>query len=545
LRLQGLAHHPFGMVITPRAIAPRGASPPPVVPNRTASPSRTPSSRSTSPTPPIRSAAIPSSSSSRTPSVERWTRVPSSQPRPPPRPPVIPKPAPRGAPSHAVNPHSPTAPMPRSRSIDATRPSRKSSVAAPPTSAPRPPRVPVKIAPLPLASLTQPRIVTRTKKPPGSLPDSPPFELDNLRSCCEGLGSASSSSRAESTVPGTDRSAVEDTAASGFSAAAELRDSVARITKNNVLLQTEMERTRAESATMAATCAVAERRSLVAQSVIDSLTDELLNLRIAKEVAEEELQVLQDRMLEVHGEQWEVAVQTDCSGAACSSCEQEQRQRVSGEKERSDAQAEVRKLRQLIADGQRQLAECDSRSLDWQQQAETEREGRLKAEKERESLKATAIQLTIKWEEAKRQGQRDAKHIMELRSRVGLLESQHARMGTELQHTRTHLHQLTVALEVREERDTGYRSPLSHHGSATARAHLQAEEILYRTYIEAEQAGSWQLMWAESGPFFHVPWERVAHQRMRPSRSPSMSPPPPPLCTPSPDRKPDDGERMD
>lgn len=39
-------------------------------------------------------------------------------------------------------------------------------------------------------------------------------------------------------------------------------------------------------------------------------------------------------------------------------------------------------------------------------------------------------------------------------------------------------HPLLYPREVREERDTGYRSPLSHHGSATARAHLQAEEIL-------------------------------------------------------------------
>ena len=35
---------------------------------------------------------------------------------------------------------------------------------------------------------------------------------------------------------------------------------------------------------------------------------------------------------------------------------------------------------------------------------------------------------------------------------------------------------------------------------AQDRAHLQAEEILYRTYIEAEQASTWQLMLAEVMP---------------------------------------------
>ena len=53
----------------------------------------------------------------------------------------------------------------------------------------------------------------------------------------------------------------------------------------------------------------------------------------------------------------------------------------------------------LSMEGQRQLAESESRCCEWQQQAEHQQEARQRAEKEREAIKAAAIQLNMKWYE--------------------------------------------------------------------------------------------------------------------------------------------------
>jgi chromosome segregation ATPase len=285
---------------------------------------------------------------------------------------------------------------------------------------------------------------------------------------------------------------------SAYSAAADLRDSVARITKNNFLLQAEMERTRAELVAMADACKRAQQQSKTSEGTIDQLSVEVCWLKEAKQRAEQELEELKQRMKTAQASLMACATQTDEFG--CAACGNEQQLRNKAQKDREEAYYEVRRMRHLIMEGQRQLAESESRCCEWQQQAEHQQEARQRAEKEREAIKAAAIQLNMKWEEAKRHMKRDAQHIAELRNRVSILEAQHAQMGNDLKQTRAHLKQLQVEMEVQDERATGRPSAATPSRVAQDRAHLQAEEILYRTYIEAEQASTWQLMLAEVMP---------------------------------------------
>jgi len=321
-----------------------------------------------------------------------------------------------------------------------------------------------------------------------------PYDAGHVDSGRHSSGSNTSGSRAESTLPG-DSSSIVNEDITTYNAAADLRDAVVRITKNNMMLEAEMERTRAELVSMADACKQAQQQTQNAEGTIIGLDAEINRLKMAKQAAERELEKMTRNIDKSKALLAEFATQTE--QVECTVCITERQLREKVQKDREDMQCEVRKLRYMIIEGQRQLAECESRCCDWQERAEVEYEGRKRAEKERESIKAAAIQLNMKWEEAKKHMKRDAQYIAELRNRVEMLEQQHAQMGKDLLHTRAHLKQLQVEMEAN---DINSAKSIPPQWVAEARAHLQAEEILYRTYIEAGQAGAWQLLLAEYMP---------------------------------------------
>eukprot|EP00668_Euglena_longa_P001891 GGOE01002212.1.p1 GENE.GGOE01002212.1~~GGOE01002212.1.p1 ORF type:complete len:552 (-),score=123.32 GGOE01002212.1:330-1760(-) len=422
--------------------------------------------------------------------------------------------------SHVTLPKSPTPPIKPSVPASIRLRSKSSEVGRSPKASGGPvirhrsPGVTRSVTPLRLTTLAAPPAQSRLFNRPKSnstvearptveahrsLPSSPAFPLDFHRAS-EGAGSASS--RTESTLPGTGRSSLLEEDLASHAAAAELRDSVARITKNNQLLQAEMERTRGELKAMAESWSDAELRGQEAQLIIADLSDDLQHLRRAKAAAERDLAELKDQLRVAQESLTHCATQTDLT--VCLECDFERDLRQRAQQDRIEAQREVSRLRGIIIDGQRQLAASESQCCEWQRLTEVEREARRRAERERESIKATALQISRKWEDAQVRIKNDAQHIAELRHRVALLEAQHAQMGSDLRQTRAHLKQLQVAMEVRDERDAG-QSPIvaPTRWLTEGRAHLQAEEILYRTYIEAEQASAWQLMLAERLP--HLP----------------------------------------